>query len=137
LHRSIQMSAATGRCGRLPPMSNPRETPNHAMERTAGSFGSSPFMKFQPQLEATRSPAPSPSWPPYLRLPSQRAHRRSYSRQTHRLSLHSIILAPLTFMPFNALLPRSGLREMYMRSPLRALMKSRLSAEIRMLGVDA
>src|SRR5204862_6388465 len=31
--------------------------PNHAMERTAGSFGSALTMKFHPQPAATRSPA--------------------------------------------------------------------------------
>jgi len=35
----------------------PREPSNQAMERTAGSFGSSPFMKFRPQPAATRFPA--------------------------------------------------------------------------------
>jgi hypothetical protein len=32
-------------------------TSNHAMKGTAGSFGSSPFMKFHPQCAATRLPA--------------------------------------------------------------------------------
>src|ERR1051326_4610448 len=36
---------------------HPSNASNHTMERTAGSFDSLPFMKFHPQLAATRSPA--------------------------------------------------------------------------------